>query len=281
MFATTWSRLHVKNVKKMLLWKWSRPAPFEAWMYWTSGAAVDSCPRWDSRLPHRTKYILKWRCPQSLAGFWASTLPSLIFASRLRYIHANADSLFSPSSSPGCSLTYRNTSVEELNNDQKFDVVVCTMFHGGLWTRRSFLVTCAELVKDILNQTSTLSTLPMVCALPSVRRPSKFSCSFKGWLSGWVDLISRVSASTPSWDSLGPCRGCLISACARFGSHIWLGVVLKSFGLILQLDDVDKRRFQEQLVDAAQSLLTHLAAATWPCWRHATSLNRLYRHLLP
>ena len=98
---------------------------------------------------------------------------------------------------------------------------------------------------------------------------------------GWVDLISRVSASTPSWDSLGPCRGCLISACARFGSHIWLGVVLKSFGLILQLDDVDKRRFQEQLVDAAQSLLTHLAAATWPCWRHATSLNRLYWHLLP
>ena len=48
--------------------------------------------------------------------------------------------------------------------------------------------------------------------------------------------------------------------CARFGSRIWLSIVLKSFDLILQLDDVDRRRLQEHLIGPAQSLLAHLAA---------------------
>jgi len=88
---------------------------------------------------------------QSLARLGGQTLGIDASESNIRIasMHANADPLFSPSSSsPSRSLSYRNVSAEELlKSNEKFDVVCSMEVIEHVDNPATFLGTCAELVK--------------------------------------------------------------------------------------------------------------------------------------
>ncbi|KAL4078590.1 S-adenosyl-L-methionine-dependent methyltransferase [Scleroderma yunnanense] len=86
---------------------------------------------------------------ESLARLGGRTLGIDASESNIRVasMHASGDPLFS-SSSTSCSLSYRNTSAEELLKDnERFDVVCSMEVIEHVDNPAAFLATCAELVK--------------------------------------------------------------------------------------------------------------------------------------